>query len=79
VVNRGEDLIEELRQGRQAGDPRITSEGRVILRRLTTGDLADTFSVAMAESSNLDPMVAGTAIDEPHELPSDQSLPGGER
>jgi hypothetical protein len=54
VVNNGEDLLEEMRQRRQAGDPRITPEGRAILRRLTTGDLAEAFADALAESSNFD-------------------------
>ena len=77
MVNRGEDLIEELRQRRQAGDPRITPMGRAILRRLTTGDLADAFAVALAESSNDDPTVTGAAVAEPRELPADQSWPSG--
>jgi hypothetical protein len=57
-VSTGEHLIEELRQRRQAGDPRITPEGRAILRQLTTGDLADAFADALAETSRDDPLLA---------------------
>ena len=33
----GEELLEERRRRRRAGDPRITPEGREILRRMTGG------------------------------------------
>ena len=51
MVSAGEDMIEELRQRRQGGDSRITTEGRVTLRQLTTGDLADAFADALVETS----------------------------
>ena len=35
MVSANEDLIEELRQRRQVGDSRSTTEGQVMLRRLT--------------------------------------------
>jgi hypothetical protein len=50
-----------MRLRRQAGDPRITPEGRGILRRLTTGDLADTFAEALAESDKADLLIGGGA------------------
>lgn len=45
-VTIGEELLEERRRRRRAGDPRITPEGREILRRVTRGDLADAFQEA---------------------------------
>ena len=46
-VTIGEDLLEERRRRRRAGDPRITPEGRQVLLRLTTGDLMDDFQAAL--------------------------------
>jgi len=53
-MTRGEQLLEEFRRQRRAGDPRITPEGREILLRLTTGDLADDFADSLAASSAAD-------------------------
>lgn len=55
----GEELLEELRQRRLAGDPRLTPEGREILRRITTGDLAEEFADSLAEISDADPILSG--------------------
>ncbi len=35
----GDDLLEERRRSRRAGDPRLTDSDREILRRLVRGDL----------------------------------------
>ncbi len=56
-VTRGEQLLEDLRRQRRAGDPRITAEGREILLRLTVGDLADDFADSLAAVSADDPML----------------------
>ena len=53
-MTRGEQVLEEFRRQRRAGDPRITPEGREILLRLTTGDLADDFADSLAASSAAD-------------------------
>lgn len=55
----GEDLLEELRQRRRAGDPRLSEADRGILRRITTGDLAEEFADALAEVSDADPLLSG--------------------
>ena len=47
VSSIGQDLLEERRRRRSAGDPRITPEGREILLRLTTGDRMDEFQAAL--------------------------------
>ena len=54
-----EELDEERRRRRQAGDPRITPEGREILRRLTDGDLKDEFQAALDAVSHSDPLLSG--------------------
>ena len=38
-VRIGDELLEERRQRRRAGDPRLSAEGREILLRVTRGDL----------------------------------------
>jgi hypothetical protein len=53
------DLDEERRRRRRAGDPRVTEAGRAILRRLTTGDLADEFQAALDADLVNDPMLGG--------------------
>ncbi|MDZ7734580.1 MAG: hypothetical protein U5R31_17185 [Acidimicrobiia bacterium] len=55
----GEDLLEEFRRQRRAGDPRITPEGREILTRIVIGDLADEFADSLAEISASDPLLGG--------------------
>ena len=66
-VTKGEQLLEEFRRQRRAGDPRITPEGRKILTRITMGDLADEFASSLAESSDADPMLSGRP-DPEHDL-----------
>jgi hypothetical protein len=66
-VTKGEQLLEEFRRQRRAGDPRITSEGRQILTRITMGDLADEFAASLAEISDADPILSGRP-DAEHDL-----------
>ncbi|MGH6997276.1 MAG: hypothetical protein ACREEO_03730, partial [Phenylobacterium sp.] len=58
-VNPEERSEEERRRRRRAGDPRITPEGREILRRLTRGDLADEFQAALDADLVNDPLLGG--------------------
>ena len=59
-----EDLVEERRRLRRAGDPRITPEGRDLLLRLTTGDLMDEFQAALDADLNADPSLGGLDADD---------------
>jgi len=52
-VTTGEQLLEDFRRRRRAGDPRITPEGREILLRITKGDLAGDFAEAWRPSATL--------------------------
>lgn len=63
-VTAGEDLLEERRRRRRAGDPRITPEGRQILLRLTTGDLMDDFQAALDADLDADPALGGHDTDD---------------
>jgi hypothetical protein len=58
-VSIGEELIEERRRRRRAGDPRITEEGRAILLRLVEGDLMGEFQAELDRVSAEDPDVGG--------------------
>jgi hypothetical protein len=58
-VTTGQDLLDELRRQRRGGDPRITPEGRAILTRIVSGDLADEFADSLAEISSSDPLLGG--------------------
>ncbi len=60
VVSIADQLFEERRLRRRAGDPRLSEEGRAALRRITTGDLADEFGESLEEISDADPLLAGT-------------------
>ena len=55
----GEELLEERRQRRRAGDPRLSDEDRAILRRMTRGDLADEFQAALDADLAADPLLGG--------------------
>lgn len=59
-------LLEERRGRRRAGDPRFTDEGRAIVRRLTTGDLAEAFGRSLDEISGADPLLSGRDADHAH-------------
>lgn len=64
-VTIGEELFEERRRRRRAGDPRLTDADREILRRLTRGDLADAFQAALDADLAADPMLGGgSAVDD---------------
>lgn len=52
-----EELEEERRRRRHAGDPRITPKDREILRRIAEGDLMDEFQATLDAISAEDPEV----------------------
>jgi hypothetical protein len=58
------DVIEERRLRRRAGDPRISPEGRAVLARITTGDLADEFQAALDADLVADPLLGGDTSDD---------------
>jgi hypothetical protein len=58
------DIAEERRRRRRAGDPRVTEAGRAILRRITTGDLADEFQAALDADLVNDPTLGGQDADD---------------
>jgi hypothetical protein len=58
-VTIGEELLEERRRRRRAGDPRITPEGRELLLRMTTGDLMDEFQAGLDADLAADPLLSG--------------------
>jgi len=55
----GEELLEERRRRRRAGDPRLTEADREFLGRLTDGDLASEFQAALDAVSAADPLLGG--------------------
>lgn len=55
-----EEVDEERRRHRRAGDPRITREARELLRRLTNGDLQDELQVALNAVSDSDPLLSAS-------------------
>jgi hypothetical protein len=58
-VTKGEQLLEEFRRQRRAGDPRLTDSDKEILRRITTGDLADEFAASLGAISDADTVLGG--------------------
>jgi hypothetical protein len=60
----GEELLEERRRRRRAGDPRLSEADRAFLARLTDGDLADAFQAALDAVSAADPLVGGGPDDD---------------
>lgn len=64
LVTIGEDLLEERRRRRRAGDPRLTESDREILRRVTRGDLAEEFQAALDADLATDPILGGHEIDD---------------
>jgi molybdenum-dependent DNA-binding transcriptional regulator ModE len=56
----GEELLEERRRRRRAGDPRLTDAGREFLGRLVDSDLAEQFQAALNAVSAADPLLGGT-------------------
>lgn len=63
AVSIGEELLEERRRRRRAGDPRLTDADRALLRRLTTGDLQGEFQAALDAVSAADPLLGGGETD----------------
>ena len=53
----GEELVEERRRRRRAGDPRLSEAGRELFRRMTTGDLAGEFQDSLNAVSAADPLL----------------------
>jgi hypothetical protein len=58
-VTTGQELLEEVRRQRRAGDPRLTESDKKILRRVTTGDLADELADSLTAISDADPVFGG--------------------
>lgn len=56
----GEELLEERRQRRRAGDPRLSPEGREVFRRMTNGDLVTEFQAGLDAVSAADPLLGGS-------------------
>jgi hypothetical protein len=59
----GEELLEERRRRRLAGDPRVTDADRELLLRLVSGDLMDDFQAALDAVSASDPLLGGADDD----------------
>ena len=60
----GDDLLEERRKRRRAGDPRLSDADREILRRITTGDLTGEFQAALDADVDADPLLGGHDTDD---------------
>ncbi|MDP1803756.1 MAG: hypothetical protein Q8K72_01180, partial [Acidimicrobiales bacterium] len=60
----GEDLLEQRRQRRRAGDPRLSPAGRELFRRMTSGDLAEEFQASLDDIVVADPLLGGHTIDD---------------
>ncbi len=58
-VSVGDDLLEQRRRARRAGDPRLSAEGRVLFRRMTTGDLIEEFQADLDAIAAADPILSG--------------------
>lgn len=57
-----EDLLDERRRRRRAGDPRLTPADRELFRRMTTGDLAEEFQASLDDILAADPLLSGQTI-----------------
>lgn len=62
-MTKGEQLLADMRRARRSGDPRLDDADRAILRRLTSGDLADEFAEALAQDVANDDLL-GTPPDD---------------
>lgn len=58
------DLFEERRRRRREGIPGATDADREIIRRITSGDLADEFQAALDADLAADPILGGFESDE---------------
>lgn len=63
-VTIGEELLEERRRRRRAGDPRLTEADREIWRRVTRGDLAKEFQAALDADLVKDALLGGHDSDD---------------
>lgn len=63
-VSIGEEILEERRRRRRAGDPRLSAEGRELFRRMTAGDLVDEFQAALDSDVAADPLLGGRDTDD---------------
>lgn len=59
MTTTGQDLLEEFRRQRRSGDPCLADSDKDILRRISTGDLADKFADSLAAISEADPLLGG--------------------
>ena len=55
----GEELLDQRRRRRRAGDPRLSDADREILARITSGDLAPAFQAALDADVAADPVLGG--------------------
>lgn len=62
-VSVGDELLEERRRRRRAGDPRLSAEDREILRRVTRGDLQGEFQAALDSDQAADELPGGEQPD----------------
>jgi hypothetical protein len=62
-VSVGDELLEERRRARRAGDPRLSPVGRELFRRMTTGDLVEEFQADLDAIAAADPMLSRDAAD----------------
>jgi hypothetical protein len=53
----GEELLEERRRRRRAGDPRLSAQGRELFRRMTTSDLVGELQAALDADLETDPLL----------------------
>jgi hypothetical protein len=60
----GEDLLEQRRQRRRAGDPRLSPAGRDLFRRMTSGDLAEEFQASLDDIAVADPLLGSHTVDD---------------
>lgn len=60
----GDELLEQRRRRRRAGDPRLSAEGRELFRQMTTGDLAEEFQAALDADAEADPVLGGDSRDD---------------
>jgi len=64
VMSIGEELVEERRRRRRAGDPRLSDADRELLRRLVSGDLKDEFQAALDAVSATEALLGGRRADD---------------
>jgi hypothetical protein len=59
----GEELREERRRRRRAGDPRLSDADREFLGRLVDGDLTGEFQATLDAITAADPLLGGKQVD----------------